>query len=186
MAWEEMYAAEGSDWFWWYGGDQGAPGGDEPFDKAYITHLKNVQEFAEKYGVEIEKHPFEPIMLPPAERIGKGEEVEVVFECDRGAKDVPDALYIVGDKDELANWTPNKVKMYDDGTHGDRTAEDGIWSLSLRFPAGTLIEYKYTNSGEEGVWSPSEEFPVTNRQLVVSDPQGGGRQVVEDKFGVIE
>ncbi len=42
MAWEAMYAAEGSDWFWWYGADQGAPGGDAPFDKAFRTHLRNV------------------------------------------------------------------------------------------------------------------------------------------------
>ncbi|MEK9136728.1 MAG: glycoside hydrolase family 57 protein, partial [Bacteroidota bacterium] len=31
FAWEEMYAAEGSDWFWWYGYDQSAPAGDKPF-----------------------------------------------------------------------------------------------------------------------------------------------------------
>ena len=30
MAWEAMYAAEGSDWFWWYGADQAAPGGRCP------------------------------------------------------------------------------------------------------------------------------------------------------------
>jgi alpha-amylase/alpha-mannosidase (GH57 family) len=27
--WEAMYAAEGSDWFWWYGTDQNAPAGDK-------------------------------------------------------------------------------------------------------------------------------------------------------------
>ena len=31
-AWDEMYAAEGSDWFWWYGADMTTPGNnDTPF-----------------------------------------------------------------------------------------------------------------------------------------------------------
>ena len=50
MAWEEMYAAEGSDWFWWYGADQTAPAGDTPFDLGYLAHLKNVYRFARLAG----------------------------------------------------------------------------------------------------------------------------------------
>ncbi|MBM2841964.1 MAG: putative glycosidase, partial [Bacteroidetes bacterium] len=49
-AWEEMYAAEGSDWFWWYGDDQSAPAGDKPFDDAYRIHLDNIYKFARRAG----------------------------------------------------------------------------------------------------------------------------------------
>lgn len=186
MAWEEIYAAEGSDWFWWYGGDQGAPGGDEPFDKAFITHLENVYEFARKYGAKIGRPDFKPIIASLREKVEKGRKVLVIFECDPGGRNVPDAIYVVGDKPELGNWTPNKIRMYDDGTHGDAVAGDGIWSIGLDFAEGTYIEYKYTNSGTVGVWTPSEEFPVTNRTLSVSDPDKDGKLVIKDTFGVLE
>jgi len=46
-AWRELYIAEGSDWNWWYGGKAHA-GGDNPFDKLYRMHLKNVYKFLKK------------------------------------------------------------------------------------------------------------------------------------------
>ncbi len=39
-AFDEIYAAEGSDWFWWYGGDETSPSNDDsPFDTAFRIHL---------------------------------------------------------------------------------------------------------------------------------------------------
>ena len=40
-AWEELYAAEGSDWFWWYGDDFDTDFKLE-FDRLFRTHLRNV------------------------------------------------------------------------------------------------------------------------------------------------
>lgn len=40
-AWSELYAAEGSDWFWWYGDDFDTPYKEE-FDRLFRTHLRNV------------------------------------------------------------------------------------------------------------------------------------------------
>lgn len=40
-AWENLYAAEGSDWFWWYG-DDFSTDCDEEFDEIFRTHLMNV------------------------------------------------------------------------------------------------------------------------------------------------
>lgn len=40
-AWEELYAAEGSDWFWWYGDDFQTDYKSE-FDRLFRTHLRNV------------------------------------------------------------------------------------------------------------------------------------------------
>ena len=83
----------------------------------------------------------------------------------------------------LGNWTPNLIKMYDDGTHGDEKKGDGIWSIELLVPPNIKIEYKYTNSGYEGVWVPSEEFSANNRELMVS-AKPGGQVRIKDKFGV--
>jgi hypothetical protein len=96
---------------------------------------------------------------------------------------VPKAIYIVGNQEALGNWTPNMIKMYDDGTHGDEKKSDGIWSLEVHVPLGIKVEYKYTNSGIEGMWVPSEEFPGNNREIMVP-AKLTERLKVLDKFGV--
>ena len=40
-AWEELYIAEGSDWFWWYGDDHSSAL-DGLFDHLFRKHLKNI------------------------------------------------------------------------------------------------------------------------------------------------
>jgi alpha-amylase/alpha-mannosidase (GH57 family) len=45
-AYESLYAAEGSDWFWWYGDDFSLPAGVEwTFDLLFREHLKNVYRY---------------------------------------------------------------------------------------------------------------------------------------------
>lgn len=186
MAWEEMYAAEGSDWFWWYGNDQNAPGGDDPFDRAFLTHIGNVYRYAKEAGAAVEAPELRSILTGGggAMALGSGGAVPVLFTCDATKQNVNTAIYVVGNQEALANWTPNQVAMYDDGTHGDAAAGDGVWSLLLVFPSGTSVEYKYTNSGAVGAWSPSEEFPVDNRGILAAPQPDGKPMVVEDKFGV--
>jgi len=46
-AWREFYIAEGSDWNWWYSG-KAHMGADNPFDKLYRMHLKNVYKYLKK------------------------------------------------------------------------------------------------------------------------------------------
>jgi alpha-amylase/alpha-mannosidase (GH57 family) len=41
QAWEEIYIAQGSDWFWWYGDDHHSAQ-DELFDYLFRKHLQNV------------------------------------------------------------------------------------------------------------------------------------------------
>ncbi|MDG3004157.1 glycoside hydrolase family 57 protein [Paludisphaera mucosa] len=43
-AWEEIYIAEGSDWFWWYGDDHSCAQ-DALFDHLFRKHLRNVYAF---------------------------------------------------------------------------------------------------------------------------------------------
>ena len=40
-AWESLYIAEGSDWYWWYGLDQDS-GYDENWDVLFKVHLSNI------------------------------------------------------------------------------------------------------------------------------------------------
>ena len=41
QAWEEIYIAEGSDWYWWFGDDHSSAQ-DELFDQLFRKHLQNV------------------------------------------------------------------------------------------------------------------------------------------------
>lgn len=190
-AWEAMYAAEGSDWFWWYGTDQTAPAGDKPFDTVFITLLNNVYEFARLAGSQMPDRTFEPII-----RIGGGVErqiggtmaqsdpnlVRIIFQCDARETYIRKAVYIVGNHELLGSWRPNVMRMYDDGTFGDKQAGDGIWTLEVFLPPGTIVEYKYTNSGAHDVWNSSDEFPYHNRKIVVENTPGETMTVL-DTFG---
>jgi len=53
-AWREFYISEGSDWNWWYGG-KAHTGTDNPFDKLYRTHLRNIYKFLKKPVPELLK-----------------------------------------------------------------------------------------------------------------------------------
>ena len=58
----DIYAAEGSDWFWWYGLDQGS-GNDESFDRAFRGTLAHVYE---SLGKTPPQYLTVPIIAPPA------------------------------------------------------------------------------------------------------------------------
>ncbi len=45
LAREQIYAAEGSQWFWWYGDDFNSPDGDHCSDEMFRRSLKNVYYF---------------------------------------------------------------------------------------------------------------------------------------------
>lgn len=57
-AWDEMLAAEGSDWFWWYGDDQSS-GNDEAFDELFRIHLQNVYNYL---GLPVPGYLYLPII----------------------------------------------------------------------------------------------------------------------------
>jgi alpha-amylase/alpha-mannosidase (GH57 family) len=193
-AWESMYAAEGSDWFWWYGTDQNAPAGDKPFDRAYITHLQNIYKYVALAGGKMPKRDFKPITFgtpqaPMRQTQGTmAQSVEdvttVVFHCDARGMYVRRTLYIAGNHQELGNWIPNKVRLYNDGTHGDEIADDSIWSVEVQLPVGAEIEYKYTNSGALGNWDPGEEFSSINRIVKVVHTESG-KMFIHDTFGTL-
>ncbi len=69
LAWEEVYIAEGSDWFWWYGEDFSAAN-DEDFDNLFRLHLSNCYRLhGESPPLELSQsiithHEVVPVRLP--------------------------------------------------------------------------------------------------------------------------
>jgi len=51
-------------------------------------------------------------------------------------------------------FNPNLGKMYDDGTHGDRKAGDGIWTTVIPLNPG-VYQYKYVVNGTTWYLDPS-------------------------------
>ena len=80
------------------------------------------------------------------------DEIEIVFRVYMGEQSVPKGVYMTGPYTQLGDAVPNRVAMYDDGTHGDQRAGDNVWSLALKFTEGMKVFYVYTNSGHEGSW----------------------------------
>lgn len=65
-AWDEMYAAEGSDWFWWFGWDMTTPSNDDtPFDKGFRAHLAAMAEFMNQALESKGKAPIDVPECPP-------------------------------------------------------------------------------------------------------------------------
>jgi hypothetical protein len=67
--------------------------------------------------------------------------------------------------------TPNdpRTEMFDDATHGDEVAGDGVYSLVLPLPRGMRVLYKYTNGSPNEGFTGTEEWPGNARILQVED-----------------
>ncbi len=88
----------------------------------------------------------------------------------------------------MGSSTPNTIPMYDDGTNGDQTAGDNIWSIYLDVPRASpghvlRIGYKYTWGTSGAPWTGSEEWPGNSRILEVVDDNGDNFVYRRDVFG---
>ena len=66
---------------------------------------------------------------------GRTDSVSVVFQCDVRGSYVRKGIYIAGNQDQLGNWKPNTVIMYDDGTGmetGSRKTASGRLNFGSR------------------------------------------------------
>jgi lysophospholipase L1-like esterase len=91
-------------------------------------------------------------LQPPSASASVSSETTVVFRVFTEGTTVSKAMYIAGPMPQLGDNVPNRVAMFDDGTHGDQKAGDNVWSYSTTFSPGQKVFYVYTNSGTEGRW----------------------------------
>lgn len=81
----------------------------------------------------------------------------------------PDNMWS-GTASSSGSFNENIDKMYDDGTHGDRIAEDGIWSIVKQLAPGRY-EYKFVIDRNTWVKDP-------NAFEVIDDGYGGSNSVL--------
>ena len=91
---------------------------------------------------------------------------------------------------ELGASTPNQIPMYDDGTNGDETAGDNVWTISFVIPKEIRRRARCSGSatsspGAPGgrVWTGSEEWPGNSRILEVVDVNGDGFVYRHESWG---
>jgi alpha-amylase/alpha-mannosidase (GH57 family) len=84
-AYQAVYAAEGSDWFWWFGTDQNS-GSDDRFDDLFRLHLKTVFRSLgdvppARFSHHIVPHRVVWTFVRPVKRIQSGDELSVQTNC---------------------------------------------------------------------------------------------------------
>ena len=84
-AFEALYAAEGSDWFWWLGDDQDS-GNDAAFDDLFRMHLRNVyralgRPAPETLGSHIVARAVTWTFAGPVDRVQPGDRLTIRTSC---------------------------------------------------------------------------------------------------------
>jgi alpha-amylase/alpha-mannosidase (GH57 family) len=166
-AFGEIYAAEGSDWFWWYGTDQ-TSSLEEDFDRIYRETLANVYRLI---GAEPPQMLEQPILMkrpsvasgPASGVMARGEAEllagpvmtdEGVLLSHRAAG--AGSVHLAG---EFNGWSTTATPMSDDDG-------DGIWTVVVKDIEPGSYQYKFVLDG--GVWEPDAGNPES-----VPDPYGG-------------
>ena len=126
-----------------------------------VAAQKKIEEELEK---KLDLRPRKP------QRSNADGEIEVIFRVFADKWSVPKAMYIAGNHPKLGNLAPNKIAMYDDGTHGDQRAGDHVWSYSATFTPGTNLFHVYTKGAVEGKW---EGLDVPHIRGFTVDAQNG-------------
>lgn len=84
-AFEALYTAEGSDWFWWFGEDQDS-GNDDEFDDLFRVHLKNIYrtmgvEPPAELNIHIVPHTVIWTFVQQVEQIQVGDRLTIRTNC---------------------------------------------------------------------------------------------------------
>ncbi|MFH1384177.1 MAG: glycoside hydrolase family 57 protein, partial [Candidatus Omnitrophota bacterium] len=122
QAWEEIYAAEGSDWFWWFG-DEFSSLSESTFDFLFRNHLMNVYRIAER---AIPDYLQEPIKRKVKAAIKK-EPIAFINPV------------IDGCVSTYYEWTHAGVYALDDALGAMQTAEKSIDTIYYGFNLTTLF-----------------------------------------------
>ena len=172
-AYQQILAAEGSDWFWWYGADQSSPL-EASFDEIFRTMLSNVFTLT---GAEPPSFLSEPVLMSSTAATGGGAMARADSAEDAvllaGPVILPDgvlfshknatasSVHLAG---EFNGWSTSATPMADkDG--------DGVWTVTIELQPGRY-EYKFVIDG--GVaWEPDPGNPET-----VDDNHGGQNSVL--------
>ena len=76
--------------------------------------------------------------------------IDAVFRVDMSTDPFGRPPYVMGNAVALGRFVPNSLPLFDDATHGDQTAGDGVWSRRFRFAEPQILTYAFTNGTVAG------------------------------------
>jgi hypothetical protein len=114
---------------------------------------------------------------------GQRKGIDAVFRVDMTEEPPPKRVYITGNAAPLGAFVPNTVALYDDATHGDQVAADGVWSRALHFDEPQLLTYVFTDGANAGEWTGLENYRLRSYALWDTD-RGKLVYLPIEKFGV--
>lgn len=190
-AWESIYAAEGSDWFWWFGADQQTPGNDDTgFDRAFRSHLNATYRFMNLALCErraqngnpcaageqpITPPNFAPIIQPRAESLRgpfSPEESPVIdgaFTPDETEWNVSAGSFFDNDSGAINN--PNDdIKIVYFGYIGDENGDDSDDYLFLALESNDDLSTKENTDYEFRIYLPHKHITNAEQGLFQEDP----------------
>ena len=176
-------AAQSNDWFAAFGNEFSLRSNPKPFETIFLNHLRNAYALAQRAGASITAPAFESFaggaeLVTDISSIKK--KTRVTFHCQLKDREAITAVYVAGNRTELADSQPNTKALRDNGEYGDVVSGDNTWTLIVDIDQGPLI-YKYTNSGGKGTWEGSEAFPDVWRHIDIV----GDKMTIDDVFGQI-
>jgi len=171
-AYDEMLAAEGSDWFWWYGNDQ-STSLEDAFDMIYRKTLSHVYEIL---GDDVPEFLSVPV-LTGTTQVGGGSMARAASQDDATLLAGPvmvdggvlfstrdDGAVTVSLAGDFNGWSTDATPMTDEDG-------DGIWTVVIELDPGSY-EYKFVADGG------ARWFEDTGNPEFVPDPYGGRNSLV--------
>ena len=112
-------------------------------------------------------------------------EVEVIFRVYAGERPIPVGMYITGSHTRLGNLEPNKMVMYDDGTHGDQKAgRQGLVLLGVLSTRIHVLSMCTPTVEKSGKWE-GLDVPAIRNFTVKAQPVRRNLQRQSSTFGKI-
>lgn len=182
-AFMSLFAAQGGDWFFKFSKESSKWINPKPYESMFFAHLRNAYTFAQKAGASVAVPALNPFVTDESlisENSNAKKRTRCIFRCQLKDREAITAVYIAGDRAELANLQPNTQRLWDNGEYGDAISGDNIWTFVVDLDQGPL-RYKYTNSGGKGTWEGAEAFPEVWRKIEIT----GDKMIIDDVFGNI-
>jgi lysophospholipase L1-like esterase len=112
------------------------------------------------------------LVAPPPSVVAAAEKVTLVFRVDMSSEPKGRGAYVMGNSTPLGRLTPNVVRLYDDGTHGDQRPQDRIWSLAVAMrPTAINLVYLFTDGDAPGAWRGLENY--VSRTIAIREADVG-------------
>ncbi len=198
-AFDEIYAAEGSDWFWWYGADMTSPSNDDtPFDKAFRTHLHAMYSFMNealtlKGMSTLDEPDFAPIVQKKAQAMegpfGTPPTVEGVFTPNEGEWDSDGGFFYDNDSGgTMAGPTDDIAQVYfgyegEDFYLGILFNEDLSAKLGSNYNVCVYTNQKHITNPDLGLYTENPANTVTPHGLPIEFNGAGGAWEIRMEFG---